>query len=914
MRIYIWIGVLVAIGIAISIFLFPVREDVALMFLKGKKYTEAELYYKEQYLSGDRSSDVILALKSLELKEGNIGEAITLVEEYLEEHPGNIYALQLLAGLYRDNQEYDKYFQVLEKIYQIQPTKESLQELAFAYQTRNRPEDFCAALEQLISIDEGDADNYLDLAYCYVSKKEYEKAYATLEERRERFPREIEINDILLEAWILHKESEQLGDPALERKGAALVADFLLEKDEPKIVPYALNSALEYYPRQLPYLVERLQPMIEKNPGLEQTVIAILWQNESAREMLFPNLLQLHGARPANPTTQRLLFEAFINYRYDYLLVGLIRNTPPSMYTSQTVFDIAAYSIVHDKPEIARELQNALGPSYFESEPLDEALLAIAAKEKGAKAKLERFMESKTIISSDLYKIMQIASLADYPEIVEQAGARLSPFFEMNADELFYIALFYIRIGKEKEFYEMLLRDLAELGKKKTEAALALLHTAMGKSKRAAEWLSEQEKPRESMLIDFYTVAHDKKEYPFALFVAKLLKERYPSARSEAYYAAALVGVGRIKQGMVLLSDSYRKNPEDREISRLYFNALKQAAEKNPAYIAQLRAYMKEEEEKGLPSPAISREYAYTYIEILHDYGPAEALLQGLADRGEETPDDVQTLIYLWGPQVTAEQRNWIVKKAEEADCENLESWLDNLTYIGEVYKVIELFEQKIGMCCPDEIKPRVIFAYIEALAYLKWRCEVRQAVDRFYCFFTDLEDLKKLAAFAEQVQLYDIRREIWEYAVKKEPCNPAVWYELSKALFEQGDYCAAVPAIMGFFNVCRSLGISYPKTYEILYEYGVILDAHKCYKEAQEHFCLSIQDIVCKWDATNYRMMEILALDLEGLNADCASLSVMNRLYERTSLSPDIAASLSNLMMNMGKIRKAREFLLRGS
>ena len=129
-RFYIWAIILVISGLVICIYLFPSREDIALIFLRGKKYTAAESYYKEQYNRGERSSDVIIGLQSLELKEGDIHGAIDLITEYLRAHPNDPYALQLLADLYLSNQEYEKYNEVLEEIRQTKPDKTNLQALA----------------------------------------------------------------------------------------------------------------------------------------------------------------------------------------------------------------------------------------------------------------------------------------------------------------------------------------------------------------------------------------------------------------------------------------------------------------------------------------------------------------------------------------------------------------------------------------------------------------------------------------------------------------------------------------------------------------------------------------------------------------------------------------------------------------
>lgn len=900
-------------GIGFCIFLYPRNADFGLILLKSKKYQAAEKIYLKDYQNGDHSPAVVLAL--VKIYEGlNLPDkAISYIQEYLEKNPEDPDALQILANLYLRKQDYEHYFLTLEKIRSIDPSKADVRELSKNYLAKGEHQKYCSSLEDLIAQNKGEESDYKDLAYCYAYGKNFLDASEALEIRRKKFPQKVQLQDILFEARMLHEGGQKNHDSKLDKQGVELIADYLLEKNDPKLAIQALSEVDNLTPNQVPYFTERLSPLVQRSQALENSVLELRWYNKKEeRAEVIQDIIDRYGVYPKDAKIQRILVESYIMNRKRQLILNQLDNAAPDLLNDQLISDLSSYALMEKNPELALKVQQMLGPDYLDKNPVQAALLAFAA-ETGSHQDLDRLVSNKTLTTSELYQVLKFALATQNNQLAEKVAEALFTNTTLTEEELFWVVDAYVRAGREQEIYGQLTQNMSIYSKAKQELALVLLYTATGRSKSAAEWLKEHRIPPEDILNELYRVATEKEESPLALYIAKLIKERYPSFLADGYYAEALVRVGKVDAGMKVMEEVYESHQNDPDVISLYFSALTAAAKLNPSYSKKMAEMLKKIESHENVPPWLTEALAYVYIENLGDYEKGESLLVDKVESGTATKDDIDTLIYLWGPKVTIKQRDWIFQKASESCDEDLPVWLEHLAYIGDFCAVIELFEKRIGFCsCCNQVKCEAYFTYLGALAYCELRCKMRYAIPVFYPRLTDLSDLIRLADFANQVQLYQISTAIWQCVVGREPFNLDAWFELSDAVYNEGNYRLALKTLSHYFNLGSSLGIKHPMLYRGLYEYGVSLETLGCCKQAKSYYIQSIGEICCRGTET-FLMIETLSLSLERLYIYGGSLAVMRQLYQYASHHPDVAASFAGLMMDMGKIRKTKRFIYNG-
>jgi hypothetical protein len=312
---YVWISVLTAGGVAISIYLMPSKEDMALLELKSDKLRKAAQYFEGQYYEGNREADIIIPLTILNEKRGNLQAAITLMEEYSKNHPDDMVALKKLADLYQSNQQYKEYFATLLQIQKRDPEKDAdvLSALSEWYQNKNATEPLYATLKDLISTGRANGDDYLTFAYLSAQRGDYSTALSLLSLHRESFAKDVTIYDILFEVWLDFQISKTSGgNKELEQKAVDLMAQYLLEKRNPQMIHYAISVFNENYPDYAEELVSRIKPLIEKDPSLMLATYQLLWTTPEEKNQLLPLLLKLYQADPKNRSIQNMIFNAYL--------------------------------------------------------------------------------------------------------------------------------------------------------------------------------------------------------------------------------------------------------------------------------------------------------------------------------------------------------------------------------------------------------------------------------------------------------------------------------------------------------------------------------------------------------------------------------------------------------------------------
>lgn len=202
---FLYTGILIVFfgAIALMIYLIPSKSDLAFLELKGNYIQQAGKYYEKYKLHAGEDINHLLGLKVFYLREGKIKDAIQLLQDYVNTHPNDIYGYNMLAELFQEDQQYDNYYSALEKIVSLDPLNAKMdKDLAFYYKESADRRKYCSLVSRMVDDRLGDAEIYYALAQCYGMDQNYGMMLDTLRVRREQFPRQVTLEDLLLELWV----------------------------------------------------------------------------------------------------------------------------------------------------------------------------------------------------------------------------------------------------------------------------------------------------------------------------------------------------------------------------------------------------------------------------------------------------------------------------------------------------------------------------------------------------------------------------------------------------------------------------------------------------------------------------------------------------------------------------------------
>lgn len=898
---YFWTILLVISGLTLSYYLIPTERDVALFGVRAGKYIEGEQYFQSEYKKGIRTPDIVIPLAMLEQNQGNISSAIAIMQDFIKQNPGNIEALELLGDLYLSSQQYQEYYQTMLELQKYEKKGKALQELADWYQNQNQTESLFQVLKQVVTKEAAQSSNFLDLAHLYAQKGEYKEALSLLEERRKFFPKDVKIDDILFEVWVLDKVSKSRDD--FEKQAIPLISNFLIEENKPVDAYYALVNIENQYPYLTPSIIARIQPLISRQPLLETYALGALWQRYPQNQQILSQLQTLYAKNPHDTGLQNVIFNIYVEKGDEQPLLNFIQKNRAASIEENGIINLSIASL-NDKPALAKAMIDALGPDYLKKHPVVAASLALGAGDSSGITMLDDLLQKPGLTQQDYLAILRVSAAAGYENEALKAGSKLPPYTGMQDTDLIEIASSYILIKKQKELYSLIEKSKQEMGESQGGAVLAILDTSLDQTNKAARWLITQRNIREPLLNALYFTAEDKKEYPMALYVAKRLQTTYPSPVNQAYYGLALIQVGKVTSGLDLLKNLHRKNRSDPTLEQLYYEGFIFAAQRNEMYRIKLLGAMKHREARPMPLP-LQRDFAMAYLEVFHDFAKAEKMFADLSRGASPQNPDLQTLLSIWGPRPTEEQIAFLKNRAETSIPKDLGLWLQDLNYVGQYDTVIDIFEKRSS----EDLSPSAYFAYLDALVYEKKRLETQKALDLAYSHISDDKQLENLSSYAEQAGDMKLRKKIWEKIVSKRPLDPNAWQGLAKADFDSHDYQGAETALKKVFSLSGSSYRSNPKLYDSFYQYAEISKRNGSYSRAQEYYALSLYHIDHTKQPT-FLQQEMRADILKQRGYGKKALKDMDQLYTQSNDDPDVGAAYGNLLIDSGFLNSAKDVL----
>lgn len=855
--VYASIIIFVVLAAILLFYLLPTQEEESLIHLKTQDFSQAEPYYEKKWEAGDRSIHVIIPLVKIREGQGKMQEAIALLEEYVKGHPQDPQGLKMLSDLYLNGLYKEKYVQSLEKLVQLGDEK-SLSTLAYWYQDHGELQKACPLLQKLVRTEEVVASNFYDLAKCYEEGKNLAGALSLMEMKRTRFPKEVSVSDLIYELKLLH--TLKAGD-TFEKAWIRLLADFLVQKNEPESAFGPLEYLRTYYPEHTDAFIAWTKPLANKDLDLKVASLDAERDNPAGRQKAFRALFQLYRNGFLNVRLANVLFSLFLDDGDLEALKQLLQKVPASQIDENSLVNY----IVQASGENDEEALQLLRDNLYRSELQAHPVLYFALENKAPPSLQE-------LTRPELFYLFKLAASKQKKDYALNIGANLPDYFGLQPYQLAELATLYTSLKEGKRFERMLSQSALE--RKTTEEAFLILEFTNSRPKKVIDWLKQKENPPDYLLQNLYTAAAATKEYSAALLIAKRLVKREQTFSNQMRYALALTQVGKIENGLALLQNLYAKHPQKAE--RTYFEALLVAYKHNTDYKEQLLAFMNSHQN---PSKVLQRDFAYTYMD-LGAYSKAEKALWAVAQKESGESDDVQTLIFLWGPNPTVEQAAWIEQRARSAG-DDFPYWLKHLSFIGHFCSVIELYEKNCSL------KKEALFAYMDALVALdklsKLRCILRKAP--YYP-----KEIIGYAEIAEDLELQRwLLRKLGNYS------------QLASVDFARGAYCC----------VAKDLKHLHCLKSEHFLELGTVWEFWRCYEKARSLWLWGLHiNLNCTPEQTLTKALLLQKLNENRINGKEPSLNEMALYYERTAKDSSSKAAFANMMMDLGYIELAGDLL----
>ncbi|MDE3056035.1 MAG: hypothetical protein KGI80_05035 [Verrucomicrobiota bacterium] len=874
---HIWVCLVAIAGVFLTLLLVPTSEEVAFMEWNGGHFSAATRFYLEEYDKGNRSTAILVGLSRACEYDGDVERSIALVKELLLAYPNDPFALKKLADLYMTNQQYEEYFQTLLQLRSLGEDGETLQELANWYSDANEAACLFPILVELMSKGKGDANGYLQLSYFYAEKNEYEKAYQTLETLRHLFPKEVAIYHILFEVWVMNHIPSKKGEAQV-----ALLTEFLNQKKDPKLGVQAIQFVYKESPLIIRALFKQLRSDYWENPAFQTMALSIFFGVGEGRETVLQEALSLYqkpqkkkerGLKSCpNRGLENLLFSLWLEKEcYGDLFQLDATKIDPSL-----LVDFSLIAIKKRRPALAKKMQELLGEQYLEFHPGVAQSLAVAARELYVPQEMLT-LEEKIYLLKTFAADEQIAG-------VKRIGDSLYPYRSLTLPQLFDVADSYVAVKKGDLLYAQIAGALCD--RPDSLFVLAFLDLAAGRPLQAEEKLQKFNQLPEFVLATLFSKAEDLHECQFSLYVAEKRNLLYPGAAARDDYAFALVQTGHVEEGLSMLKEN----------EKMTLAALSFAAASDPAYRPRLRSWLKKRQRRA--SCEDLRTMAYAYQDSLYDFKSAEKIFWRLSKNAPANSDDVQALVYLWGPELRDTKKiNWLISQAKKVSSAEWNDWLEYLVYVGQWQTVIELSKERGDLCS---------FAYMDALSWRKEKALLAMAVPSALPRAKTLSDFKRLAAFAQQSEAPLLELSVWERALSLFPDDPSVLQGLGNSAFNAHhfrDVVCYLQRLLDLYEVTPDLFLS-------IYEYGISLRHLDRYVEGSRYlrWALCLLDQICDPDIQERITRSVIIQILNEQRRD--ALCDAKIAYELSSYDANVAADYANLLMDLGRFRQADHVL----
>lgn len=629
--------VLVVIGVGVSFFLIPSKEDVAVLQARDQATVElGNIDVEAEYTAGRRTFPIISGLADKRVAEGNRPAAVTLLEEYVAANPNDVQGRKKLAEQYQLSGENAKYNEQLETIAAAEPTEANLRVLSDIYNAdKNYPKQV-EVLKKIVEVTQGsNPQTYVDLATIQVVTGDKDGAMKTVEELKAKHPTFESYAVVRIQVNIL-AEKGQIDE-------AYQMAKSWVDRPLP-----AMDNAGQVPPQAIPPQAGVASPA---NPASERAreladlanILHYSGHADKAVELIEPHLALLEQSTElvvayvnANITLGRDDHAYELLAKIDeagkmvpelyhpYLQLAIKREDMEAADGIASRMDVAAFNEEQalNIIELARSMdaQSTLDilltrfsePTILENKPVLTAVISILKNEKDQDAKIEVALNTE-LTSVQRLRLAEACARADKMQCFDAIVARFPPVPDQTSQQIAEYAQLYIIADRPKEVIEPVgVRATVPDAHPDVVFAHVSLAAASGRDDITKPWLEQNANnvPMVKLQGLYYTAA-DHGQTAVASDIAERLYARDPSPMNRDIMIAAFIRAGQHDKALPLLREQLA---QDGSNDGLYLSTLTKVARKDSAARKELADYAQAALQSGRGDERQQINYAYIML------------------------------------------------------------------------------------------------------------------------------------------------------------------------------------------------------------------------------------------------------------------------------------------------------------
>lgn len=542
-----------AVALLASLLLVPRASEQALMLLQTGEIEDSKRILLEHLDAGDLSVAVVGPLLQIHLTEGDVDDAVSLIDRFLRNNPQDAPALNRKGDLLRQANEWQAYADNRRAYFALTGDKEALQDYSALVLLQDRRPERLWALQESDKLGLLEPDEILELSQHLAATGNMEAAYQRLTRLIREAP--AKADDLIM----AHHARYAL---ALDRADELRrLAEAWLPQAKPVDDAVAYVSYLQQIGQK--QLVLELLPYLEKQAA-SSLLLAELEVSMGAADRAMARLAAL-----PDPSADelRLLFELSLQAGdLDRAADGFRRLAQPD---AGNILDLLEAAEQKQRKDILALAKARATPDILKTRPLLAARLAVADGDKAAAARWVD--QARHAGDLDFSERLEIANLLMRLERHEEAIAWLRDLAkepQLPAENLGDLGDLYFRLERFKEGAAV----LADIRQRRPrhpllDAAWARLAAKAGEAEDVRAWIIGSNPSDRALLEDLYYIGGDEQQPALALAAAERLHQLRSDADSVEKLANAYLAANRPRDALALLDAQRTPTPALRDLA-----------------------------------------------------------------------------------------------------------------------------------------------------------------------------------------------------------------------------------------------------------------------------------------------------------------------------------------------------------
>lgn len=944
---------------AASLFLLPGKQEVALMQMKDKRFEEATKTYESQLAQNKLTLEVASNLSELYLKMGNVEKAIAIMQAFVDKNPKQIEARKRLGTFFMYANQQENYLKNLEEINTLGSDSETLKQLSYLYNANGEYDKQAKALRALIKQDQGKTPSYfVDLANVLALGHNYKDAMSVLREFQTLYPEHYTFNEAQMFVTFL-LEDNNTKDALIEAKGwvyayknfdeAAQLAGTLHYKGSPEL-------ALEF-------MAKFKDDEINSNEALlEQYVLAKTAIGEKADIYRRLKLLAEKGKLP--PKLTKSYIYAAMSDGDMQMVRSLLLSIDLTNYSEAELLGLVEQAQQRNNPAYITMLKERFPETeYRSSHPLLVVAIDIVSHKGDFSGRFD-YLDRTALTNAQALQIAMLCNNVKKPLCTEHFLDKIHNSKGFDTQQVVSVGQLYADINQLQKGQLFLASAAQENPAPEIEKMLAIYAAALGEDETLKSWFAaHQDITDQTTLNDLLFIANKHQRVSTAVLIAEVMQQRYNTTTSRLLLADAYLKAGQEEKAVTLLRNNLLGSPDDMQN---YLSILTALAAKNQTYHAELRMYVvkklevtKDEKERialvytllnikeieaALPYIAElaedkGGEWASLYAASLDKAGKheearkfwlkvashpsatadekrtiafsllnagyksdAEQIFAQLAANAAPDSNDVKTLLYLWGPELSEAQVNWLTSRALST---RSAAWLDLIANYASDEAVLNFLEKWPQAMSNVKISARYIQANLHNGSFArKAPAEIEAASAA-----KNQDLLRQYGEVSSQEGLKELARKSYQYILAIEEDDSDALRALAMMAFEDGRYADSESYLRHYFAALDAKKKTDPERFRVNFTYAEI-QRYYDKKEAAKPYYANALELIEEDKLTAADAMTIKALSLIGLGRNKEAIAVFADAMKRYPDNAMLRADYANALMDIERYEDATSVL----